>query len=569
MGLSDLVMQSRALYVSGASLAASLVLAGGSLFSEGWSSKVMALSSTGFASGSAVAALVANRRMTKRFSQIVSVEDEILKIRAEAVDTLSRLRSETEEGLRGRKEEAENDLRNKAVKADRELQWTIEQTQLRVNAAEEKLHQSQNEEREILTKIKLLHQQTAKSEETVRLSDEKARRATERMNATFDKAEKERAAQIRKSDRLKKDIEALQTTLDNAETLIASGFGPRRYPDLRSNSLEKKLTKNRDNQKKIASNILKACSKSNSWTIDGSITKGRASLKRGATAFLRGFNGECDAAISTLKYNNDSTVINKINRAYSFYEKKAEMEKIPWDPEILSLREEEAYLVHENHLQKQLEKEEQAEIRQQMREEEKALREMEEATKRAQEEATKYAKMLANAQKEAAISGKEISDKQRRKIEELERLLQEASDNKERAISRAQLTRSGHVYIISNIGSFGENVYKVGMTRRLEPMDRVRELGDASVPFPFDVHAMIFTDDAPALENTIHKQIEIHRLNRINPRREFFTITIDELKAAVDKASKNAQIRYSIHWTKFAEADQYRQSVKEREVVAA
>ena len=529
----------------------------------------MALSSTGFASGSAVAALVANRRMTKRFSQIVSIEDEIQKIRAEAENTLSRVRRESEEGLRVRKEEAANDLRNKALKADRELQWTIKQTQTRVNAAEEKLHQSQNEEREFLARIKLLHQQTAKSEEAVLLSDEKARRATERMSAAFEKAEKVRAAQVRKSDRLKKDIDALQTTLDNAETLIAAGFGPRRYPDLRSDGLEKKLKKNRDNQKKIASKILKACSESNSWTIDGSVAKGRASLKRGATAFLRGFNGECDAAISTLTHNNDSTVINKINRAHSFYDKKAEMEKIPWDPELLSLREEEAYPVHENHLQKQLEKEEQAEIRQRMREEERALREMEEATKRAEEESTKYAKMLAIAQKEAAVAGKETSDKQRRKIDELEQLLKEASDNKERAISRAQLTRSGHVYIISNIGSFGENVYKVGMTRRLEPMDRVRELGDASVPFPFDVHAMIFTDDAPALENAIHKQIEVHRLNRINLRREFFTITINQLKAAVDKASKNAQTRYSIHWTKFAEADQYRQSLKEREVVAA
>ena len=147
-------------------------------------------------------------------------------------------------------------------------------------------------------------------------------------------------------------------------------------------------------------------------------------------------------------------------------------------------------------------------------------------------------------------------------------MLQEANDNKERAISRAQLTRSGHVYIISNIGSFGENVYKVGMTRRLEPMDRVRELGDASVPFPFDVHAMIFTEDAPGLENAIHKQIEEHRLNRINLRREFFTISIDDLKKAVDKASKTAKPRYSIHWTKFAEAEQYRQSLKERELVS-
>ena len=533
-------MRSRALYVSGASLAASLALAGSSFASEGWRSKLMALTSTGFASGSAVAALVANRRMTKRFSQVLSVEEEIRRLRAEEERELKEMRWEADEEIRIRKQESEKQL-----------------------------HQVQMEQREISARIESLQKQATQSEETARISDEKADKATARMKTAFEKAEKERAASVKKAERIKKEIEALQQELENAETLAAAGFGPRRYPDLRSDDLEKKLKNNRDKQKKVASAILAACAKSNNWTIDGSVAKGRASLKRGATAFLRGFNGECDAAIASLKHNNDSTVINKIEKAFNFYEKKAEMERIPWDSDLLHLREDGCYLVHENHLQKQLEKEEQAEIRQRMREEERALREIEEATKQAEKEAAQYAKLLAKAQKEAATAGQEASEKQRKQIEELERLLQEANDNKERAMSRAQMTRSGHVYIISNIGSFGENVYKVGMTRRLEPMDRVRELGDASVPFPFDVHAMIFTDDAPGLENAIHKQIEEHRLNRVNLRREFFTLSIEDLKVAVDKASKDAKTRYSIHWTKFAEAEQYRQSLKERELVAA
>ena len=106
------------------------------------------------------------------------------------------------------------------------------------------------------------------------------------------------------------------------------------------------------------------------------------------------------------------------------------------------------------------------------------------------------------------------------KIQHLSQALQKAHDMKDKATTMAQLTRSGHVYIISNIGSFGEEVYKIGMTRRLEPLDRVRELGDASVPFEFDVHAMIYSEDAPALEKEFHKQFESRRVNLVNDRRE-------------------------------------------------
>ena len=103
----------------------------------------------------------------------------------------------------------------------------------------------------------------------------------------------------------------------------------------------------------------------------------------------------------------------------------------------------------------------------------------------------------------------------------------------ERAVSQAQLTKAGHVYVISNIGSFGENVYKIGMTRRLEPLDRVLELSGASVPFPFDVHMMISCNDAPGMENTLHRHFHKLRINRTNPRKEFFRTTLDEIVGVV------------------------------------
>ncbi len=118
----------------------------------------------------------------------------------------------------------------------------------------------------------------------------------------------------------------------------------------------------------------------------------------------------------------------------------------------------------------------------------------------------------------------------------------------------AQQTKRGHVYIISNIGSFGENVFKIGMTRRLEPLDRVRELGDASVPFSFDVHAMIYSEDAPALERELHRQFTEYQVNQINPRKEFFKVPLAKVREAIEEED------VEVHWTMAAEAWEYRES---------
>ena len=125
---------------------------------------------------------------------------------------------------------------------------------------------------------------------------------------------------------------------------------------------------------------------------------------------------------------------------------------------------------------------------------------------------------------------------------------------------RAANARAGYVYIISNVGSFGENVYKIGMTRRLEPMDRVDELGDASVPFNFDVHAMIFSDDAPSLEAALHKAFEDRKVNMINTRREFFNVTLDEIEEVVKKNYDK-----TVEFTRLAPAEQNRESLKNKE----
>lgn len=178
-------------------------------------------------------------------------------------------------------------------------------------------------------------------------------------------------------------------------------------------------------------------------------------------------------------------------------------------------------------VREQVLKEEQRQIRQQMREEERARREHELAVKEAEDKEREIQDRLEEALK--LQQGQYSSE-----IEELQRQLEEAQSNAERAKSMAQLTKKGNVYILSNIGSFGENVYKVGMTRRRDPMDRVKELGDASVPFPFDVHAMIRCDDAPNLEKRLHRELARYRVNRVNFRKEYFNVDLSTIVEAVE-----------------------------------
>jgi hypothetical protein len=172
------------------------------------------------------------------------------------------------------------------------------------------------------------------------------------------------------------------------------------------------------------------------------------------------------------------------------------------------------------------ERQEQARIKAQIREEQRLEREVNKLI----EEADRERKAIEIALERAL---KDTKDEHSAEIEELRRKLLEAEEKSQRAISQAQLTKSGHVYVISNIGSFGEGVFKVGMTRRLEPQERVRELSGASVPFPFDVHMMISCDDAPKLENALHKSLHNYRVNRVKPQKEFFRTDVDTIASLV------------------------------------
>ncbi|WP_394827332.1 DUF4041 domain-containing protein [Pendulispora albinea] len=275
-----------------------------------------------------------------------------------------------------------------------------------------------------------------------------------------------------------------------------------------------------------------------------------------AVAFvLDAFNGKVDSVLADVGDGDFGTLRQKILDAYTLVNHhgtafrnariaggylEARLEELKWAVAVVEL--------------KAREREEQRAIREKMREEEKAQRDYERALKDAQKEEDVLRKAMEKARLEVAKAGVEQKALYEQRLRELSEKLRTAEEKNQRALSMAQQTKSGHVYIISNEGSFGQHVFKIGMTRRLEPMDRVRELGDASVPFEFDVHAMIRSDDAPALENALHRVFVQYQVNKVNARKEFFRVALADVRREIE--------RLGIHctWTMTAACREFRET---------
>lgn len=266
------------------------------------------------------------------------------------------------------------------------------------------------------------------------------------------------------------------------------------------------------------------------WSVEGSKAKGATMINRQTRLTMRAFNNECEAAIANVRWNNVVAMEKRVLSAAAAIDKENTSLNLTLNDRYVALKIEELRLTHEYREQLKQEKEERSDLARAEREERKLLAEAEAAER----EEAKYQALLEKARKEAD------SDGNRRRIEELEAALAAAHAASERARAMAEMTRSGYVYIISNVGSFGEDVVKIGLTRRLDPDDRIRELGDASVPFGFDIHAMIYSDAAPALEAALHKEFADRRINMSNFRKEFFRVSLDEVEAAVARLAPEA-----------------------------
>jgi hypothetical protein len=248
---------------------------------------------------------------------------------------------------------------------------------------------------------------------------------------------------------------------------------------------------------------------------------------------LKTFNINCDFLIAKLKPSTVSRILEQIDKLATDLEKNCASLQCGFNTKYVELKYKEASMFYQYSLLKEQELEKQKLVREQLREEAKVRADCEKEQLRCEKEEKAVLTLLEKAKNELAKVGEVKRIETEQKIAILEQQLLEAQQGIIRAKSMAEQTKKGYVYIISNVGSFGADVYKIGLSRRLDPQERVNELGDASVPFKFDVHAMIYSDNAPLLEHTLHTKFRNNRVNVVNNRKEFFRVSLEDIKEGV------------------------------------
>lgn len=324
-----------------------------------------------------------------------------------------------------------------------------------------------------------------------------------------------------------------------------------------SHEFKTRLDSIRENQKAMIKNA-EAATGSSTWEVNGSKAEGRKLVNDMTKLLIRSFNNECDYCVDNVKFNNIEIGEKRIRQSFETCNRLGRVMTVRLADEFLDLKIDELRLAHEYQVKKQEEKEEAKRVREELREQQK----LEQELRAAREKITKERKHFDGALKDFRARLEVAQTEEERvmllaKISEVD-ASKAALDNDEKTIDyREQNAKAGYVYVISNIGAFGEGVYKIGMTRRLDPMERIDELGDASVPFWFDVHAMIFTDNAPELEAKLHGHFAAGRLNKINHRKEFFRADLSEIESVI-RANYDAAVEI----THEATAEQYRESLR-------
>ncbi|WP_233187692.1 MULTISPECIES: DUF4041 domain-containing protein [Lactobacillus] len=425
-------------------------------------------------------------------------------------------------------------------------------------------------DKEITKKTKELDK--LKAESTKELIDLRARKTKElndilntkqedieKLNADIDKKIQKVTEQNKQISNLDKKIKDLNSQLVNvSDEIMYEDYGlyKPRYDFANSSAYKGKLSEVRSNQKEMIKNG-DAGTIFNPMTLDGSEAKGRSMQKKNIKQLVRSFNGECEAAINKVTKSNIEMIEKRITRSFEQLNKLNEPNGVRLTANYLDSKLDEAHIALEYALKKEQEKELLREQRQREKEERQAQREYAQERAKYEKDETHFqqAKDLLQNKINNSKSDVEI-ESLKRKLADLQDKISDIQAKKVKLSDRAENPTAGYVYIISNIGSFGQNVYKIGVTRRLDPMDRINELSSASVPFKFDVHALIFTDDAYKLETELHEYFDKERVNKVNKRKEFFRLNIDEIKQIL---SKHKELTFDFH--EIPDAPEYRDTL--------
>jgi len=348
------------------------------------------------------------------------------------------------------------------------------------------------------------------------------------------------------------------------EAILMQSFGlyAPRYEFANSDRYKKRLGDIRTSQKELIKQG-SAVTGSESFTYNGKASLGTKMVKDMQKLLLRAFNSECDECINNVKYNNFDAAKQRITSSSDAISKLGKMLSVAITTAYFKLKIEELHLAFEYRLKVQEEKEQSRELREQDREAKKLEKEIEDARRAIEKEKKHFSNALAKIVAQLAAASEADRAALLAKKTELESALAQVAEKLKDIDYREANAKAGYVYVISNLGAFGDDVFKIGVTRRLEPFERVDDLGDASVPFEFDVHAMIFSENAFALEAALHKAFEKRKLNMVNHRREFFRAPLAEIKTVIGSSFDK-----TVEWTDLPSAEEYRTSEKMRSAVA-
>ncbi|MGH3374982.1 MAG: DUF4041 domain-containing protein [Actinoallomurus sp.] len=346
---------------------------------------------------------------------------------------------------------------------------------------------------------------------------------------------------------LDRDIEVARrelVELNDAVLLQQVGIYEYHHPLENAEAYKGRLAEIRDRIKESVRNKT-AILAADRFAYNNSLAQGRKMTGDFSKLMLRAYNAEADNCVRSLRAGSIAAAVKRLDTAVEAIARLGAMMEMRVSPEYHALRIEELELTSDYLFKVQEEREQAREERERLREERKAEQELAAERERLEKERAHYQNTVASLREQGKVD-------EAGKLEDRVAQINEAIKQND---FRAANIRAGYVYVISNIGAFGPNVVKIGLTRRLEPMERVRELGDASVPFPFDVHAIYFSDDAVQLENDLHTAFAHVRVNQVNLRREFFFATPAQVREVL--ATKVGNL---LEFTEAPEATQYFQS---------
>ena len=332
---------------------------------------------------------------------------------------------------------------------------------------------------------------------------------------------------------------------DEVAALQEAGIYEYRHPLQDAVAYKSRLAEIKDTLKAMTSQRT-AVKSATSWTVNGSVQKGTSMVREVSKLMLRAYNAEADNCVRTLRPHTLQASVTRLTKARDTIARLGQTMSIQISDayhrqRILELELTADYLVRQEEEKERIRAE-----RERRKEEEAARRDFEREKTRLLKEQAHYSTALARLQDKGDTTG----------AAEMQERLTQVAESLEAVDRRAANVRTGYVYVISNIGSFGENMIKIGMTRRLDPRERIRELGDASVPFTFDVHAFIFSEDAVSLETELHHRLEHCRVNQVNRRREFFRTTPAEVLTLLEQVAGS----HLMEFTEIPEALEWRAS---------